>query len=179
MPVAFDANFLVPLLDAKAKVDPAIRAKMFYLVNRLHKAGDKIVVPTPALAEFLIKADDAAPAYLEALNRSKYFRVVSFDQRAAVEVAAAHREALGTGDKREGTASPWTKVKYDRQIVAIAKVEGVTAIFSDDPHIATYAKRDGIPVTTLADLPEPPTDAQAELPLLPPTDKEGQDGTGG
>ena len=47
-----------------------------------------------------------------------------FGTRAAVEAAAAHREAMLAGDKREGSSASWAKVKFDRQIVAIAKVEG-------------------------------------------------------
>jgi hypothetical protein len=90
---------------------------------------------------------------------------VDFDQRAAVEVAAAPREALAAGDKRGGSDSPWAKIKFDRQIIAIARVEGATTIYSDDDDIVRFAKSYGIAVIRVCDLPLPPEDAQQSLPL--------------
>jgi hypothetical protein len=47
-------------------------------------------------------------------------------------------------------------VKYDRQIVAVAKVCGATTIYSDDKDVRTLAKTVKIEVIGLADLPLPP-----------------------
>jgi hypothetical protein len=76
--------------------------------------------------KILVRAGDAGPEYLDILNKSASFRIVPFDQRAAVEVAAALREAIDAGYKKGGTQSPWAKVKFDRQIVAIAKLQSPT-----------------------------------------------------
>lgn len=54
-------------------------------------------------------------------------------------------------------------MKYDRQIVAIAKVHGATTIYSDDGDISALAKRAKINVISLADLPLPPQKAQLDL----------------
>ena len=119
----------------------------------------------------LIRAGDAGPKYLQELNSSACFRIVSFDQRAAIEAAAAHRDAIGRGDKREGTNAAWAKVKFDRQIVAIAKIEGATSIYSDDEDIQKLGKKSGIAVIGIADLPLPPEDAQHNLNLDVPNDE--------
>ena len=37
-----------------------------------------------------------------------------------------------------------TKIKLDRQIVAIAKVEGATAVDSDDRNVVAYAREAGL-----------------------------------
>jgi len=108
----------------------------------------------------LIGAGEAAPKYLEIINRSSRFRVASFGERAAVEAAAAHREMIDAGNKKE-TGEIWAKVKFDRQIVAIAKVEGADCIYSNDQDIAKYAKREGILVISIPDLPTPPKDEPA------------------
>jgi hypothetical protein len=42
------------------------------------------------------------------------------------------RAAVDAGDKRVGSDATWAKVKFDRQIVAIAQVRRATAIYSDD-----------------------------------------------
>ena len=71
------------------------------------------------------------------------------------------------GDKRSGRPkelTPWQKVKFDRQIVAIAKVRGATEIYSDDQDIATFGADAGIPVCPVAEVPLPPP-KQEDLPL--------------
>ena len=173
MPVVFDASFLVALLDPKVKGDGDIDARVGFLVRSLEKARKKIIVPTPALSEVLIGAGDAAPKYLEIISRSSRFKVVPFGTRAAVEAAAAHRDALRAGDKREGSSSSWMKVKFDRQIVAIAKVEGADAIYSNDEDIERFSARDNLEVVKLNQLPFPPEKLQGQLSLaVPPDDEE-------
>lgn len=163
MEVVFDATFLIPLLDAQIQADVDADARLEHLVQSLDKTRYTILIPTPALSEVLIGAGDAAPQYLEILNRSRCFRILPFDQRAAVEAAAAHREAMDSGDKREGSEASWAKVKFDRQIVAIAKVAAARVIYSDDDDIARFAERDGLEVVTRAQLPQPPPETQGSL----------------
>jgi hypothetical protein len=91
---------------------------------------------------------------------------ITFDTRAAIEVAAMTRELLNSRERRRGTSSAtWTKIKFDRQIVAIAKVCNATVIYSDDEDIRKIAARAKIKVQGLADLPLPPEDAQLGLEL--------------
>jgi predicted nucleic acid-binding protein len=173
MPVVFDASFLMALLDPKLKGTGDIDARVDFLVRSLDKARNKIIVPTPALSEVLIGAGDASPKYLEIINKSARFKIVPFGTRAAVEAAAAHRAALRTGDKKEGSTSAWGKVKFDRQIVAIAKVEGADVIYSNDVDIERFSARDNLEVIKLEQLPLPPEKQQGELSLsVAPEDEE-------
>ena len=167
MPVVFDASFLIMLLDPKVKGEGDIDARLDFLVRTLDKAKTKIIIPTPALSELLIGASDNAPQYLEIINRSSRFKIAPFGTRAAVEAAAAHREALRAGDKKESSAS-WTKVKFDRQIVAIAKVEGAETIYSNDADIKRFSVRDNLQVVRLDQLPLPPEKPQGDLFVSPP-----------
>lgn len=57
----------------------------------------------------------------------------------------------------------WNKIKYDRQIVAIAKVNQATAIYTDDAGLRNTARRIGIAVVGVADMLLPPAKAQIEL----------------
>jgi len=59
------------------------------------------------------------------------------------------------GDKKEGSSN-WSKVKFDRQIVAIARVEGAERIYSNDDDIKRFGASDGIEVVMLDDLELPP-----------------------
>jgi hypothetical protein len=82
-------------------------------------------------------------------------RTRPFDDRAAVETAIMTREAIAAGDKRAGSDAPWQKVKVDRQIIAIARVESATRIYSDDRNLVAFAKRLGMDVISTWDLPTP------------------------
>ena len=82
-------------------------------------------------------------------------RIAPFGERAAIEAAARHREAIRTGDKKEGMES-WPKVKFDRQIVAIAQVEGAERIYSNDEDIYRFGRGEGLQVIRLEELEPPP-----------------------
>ncbi|MDT7041505.1 type II toxin-antitoxin system VapC family toxin [Candidatus Nitronereus thalassa] len=170
--VVFDTAILLLLFspDTSAPIDPATKnpiedakERVDYLVEKLEKQKTKIIVPTPVLSELLVHSDKAGPGYLSKLNSSAAFRIIPFDIKAAIEVAAMTKAALNSGDKKDGGAGTWAKIKYDRQIVAIAKVEGATTIYSDDENIDKFAKKKGINVIGLSALPLRPEEAQTDL----------------
>ena len=152
--VVFDTSFLIPLLDPRVKGVGVVDGKLTHLIETLDKQKDVVIIPTPALSETLIGAGDAAPAYLDILNKTPRFRIAAFGARAAVEAAERHRQAL-RNDKKEGTDS-WAKLKFDRQIIAIAKVEGAERIYSNDADIQRFGKAEGLQVIRLDELPDPP-----------------------
>ena len=170
--VVFDASILVLLFDPDARppTDPETgqpvsrcKERLEYLIATFEREQTKVIIPTPVLSEALVRAGEAGPAYLEELGRSARFKILPFDTRAAVELAQLTREALDRGDKKEGTDAPWSKVKFDRQIVAIARTEGAEVIYSDDTDIRRFGKRLGIEVIGIAELPLPPEDPQPGL----------------
>jgi hypothetical protein len=103
--------------------------------------------------------------YVEKIRENAIFRVEPFDEAASIELADIEITARRNGNKR-GVAegSEWQKVKFDRQIVAISKVHGVSTIYSDDPHIKSHGAECNIQVLALADLPLPPA-VQTDLPF--------------
>ncbi|MEX0959108.1 MAG: PIN domain-containing protein [Burkholderiales bacterium] len=161
MTVLFDANILIELLSPKTPVDR--RDRLEYLVEQLQKDKIAIVVPAPSLTELLAKAGKAREAYLATLDANKTIRIAPFGKRAALECAMAMEKSIAAGDKRGGAKSTWAKAKFDRQIVAIAEVEGAKIIYSDDGDILKYCRPYGIEVRITADLPLPPHAAQGKL----------------
>jgi hypothetical protein len=129
-------------------------------------------MPTPVMSELLVHAGPGTAELITRLTKSTTFRVVPFDTRAAIELAVMTRNAIDQGDKRSGVDAPWNKIKFDRQIVAIAKVAGATAIYSDDRQLRTFAEQQGLTVIGLADLPLP---RQPELPLPIPSENPDAD----
>jgi hypothetical protein len=178
--VVFDAPILMLYLDesleppkdqATGDPIPKARERVECLIQRLADDNQKVVVPTPALSEVLVYAGPAQAEWLEHLNSRSCFRIASFDSRAAIEAAIAIREAIAGGDKKGGNADAnWQKCKVDRQIVAIAKVEGAETIYTQDKHVVNYAEQAGLKAYGVADLPEPPSDPQTSLSFDPPRD---------
>ena len=159
MRVAFDAVALSAYLYPKAKYPVAIDRvpeRLKLLVEELEAANAKIIIPTPVLCEFLVLAGDDGPQYLAELHTSDVFKVEPFDEASAIEAAARLRKDLDDDNKRLGTKQRWQVCKVDREFVAVAKVHGVTCIYSDDSHIRKLGNVIGIKVKGIADLPAPP-----------------------
>ncbi|MGO6722439.1 hypothetical protein ACC717_21320 [Rhizobium ruizarguesonis] len=138
------------------------------LLEDLAKSKVRIVIPTPALSEALVRAGGSAGAtYIAKLRSSKHFLIEAFDDRAALEVALWTKSAIDAGDKKGGSDETWAKIKYDRQIVAIAKVIGATTIYSNDDNLCKFAFSRGIKAIGIHELPLP--DATAQMRMFPDT----------
>ena len=155
--VSFDTNFLLIALRKEkipASVDRA-RDRVMYLIETLHQSREKIVIPTPVFAEVLVHSGKAGSTYLAELQKSSKFKIAALDTRAAIEVAADIVVSKKKGDKRGGSKETWAKANFDRQIAAISKAEGAHTIYTDDKGVAIPAKRMGMKIVRLADLPLP------------------------
>jgi len=171
MMVLFDATTLLLLFAADAGVPTDSsgaeitfpKARIEGLVMDLTKSKTKIVIPTPALSEVLVRAGGkAGPEYLAKIRKSACFRIEAFDERAAIEVALMTKAAIDKGDKKSGSDETWAKVKYDRQIVAIGKVHSVTAVYSDDRGVRSFGNGQGLRVIGVGELPIPNAAAQKD-----------------
>lgn len=162
MAVAFDASILIDLFNPRLKGDR--RAKLDHLVTELQKKRTKILIPTPALTELMVRAGGARDAIHLKLSGKSPFQITPFDSRAAMECALLLEDALNAGEKRQVTN---TKFKFDWQIVAIASSHDATIIYSDDGDIARYGKRANLSVIKTDDLPLPASALQGSLDLPP------------
>ena len=157
------------------------RERVAFLVNQLEKARTRVVIPAPVLSEVLVRVPPAeAQNLVEQLGTYSVFRIEPFEARAAIELAIMTRNAIdgGRDPKRRNPQATWAKLKFDRQVVAIAKVLQATTIYSDDGDIHRIAKRENIEVIGLADLPLPPEDPQIPLQLDAPVDVPETEGEG-
>ena len=160
--VAFDADILIKLFGHRASASD--KKKLAYLVKTLEETSERVLIPTPALAEYLALAGASASAMLDELRKHAVFYIAPFDQKAAVECALALDRDRSAGDKRGGAAGTWAKIKFDHQIVAIAKVNGVRQIYTEDGAVQRLAKRAGIPALGAADVQLP--DSEKQVPLF-------------
>lgn len=157
--IAFDTTFLTLMLvpDAKHSIANA-RDRVEFLISDIHGSGERIIIPTPALSEILVRGGSARNDIIQTLTKSPKFLIAPFDVRAALELSLMTDAALTKGDKRDGAAGTWVKVTLDRQIVAISKTFGARTIYSEDRHVQAIATREGLAVCSVGDIkiPEPP-----------------------
>jgi len=162
MITAFDANFLLMLFDKKVKVPkrvgrPVIRdaqERIDLLVQDLAKKRSKIVLPTPALAEFLLLASDSYGKYIAEIKKYAVFEVFGFDDPSCIELVDL--SLLHGKPKKFKPEDTWAKLKYDRQIVAIAKANRAVSIYTTDDGLGAFAEQCGLKRVDLEDLPELP-----------------------
>lgn len=159
--IVLDTNALVRWMIAAEGSDD--EARFAGLVDVCKKASLAIGIPTPVFAEFLVRTDEATTPLLQAFERKRSVRLLPFDKRCAHECALLDRAALASRNKRAGSTDAWQKVKIDRQIIAIARVNGVTRLISEDGNLKGLAARVGIEATAVDDLPIP--DAAKQLPI--------------
>lgn len=162
--VAVDANVLV----CSCENDGERKEKVLNLLAQIDKRKGRLIIPTPAIAEFLVNAEQAGLGVLDALQKKSSVYVANFDLSAAHECALMDAAALGRKDKRDGMDQAWQKVKFDRQIVAIAKANGAKLIVSDDAGVRANAVRVGIRAMSIDELPIPDHARQVKLPIKEP-----------
>jgi hypothetical protein len=136
--VAVDAPFLKTFLDKRNRPH-----SVTHLIKTLSAENTKVIIPTPALAEVLTHGPDSAQIWMEAINTCACFQVRPFDDKASIELT----ELLG-----KTAAGIRDILRFDRQIVAIAKVYGASVIYADDEKVAEFAAECGIVAKRLKDL---------------------------
>lgn len=164
MIIALDNSSFTLLVNPEARppLDPETgetlthaKARIEGLINDLG-SNDRLIMPTPALAEALIVAADAAGELLDRIQTFSRIAIAPFDQRAAAEAAMMHHEAIAVyGTKKGASSQPWQKVKFDRQIIAIAKVHRADVLYSDDVKMCAFANSVGLATQSTWELQVP------------------------
>ncbi len=193
--IIFDASYLVvylhpdpePAKDRSNQPVTKFRERVNYLVATLNATDQIIGVPTPALAEILVRSGKGKYKYLQTIGDAYKFQVLPFDQLAAID--AAELIAIIKAEHKSQPLATWAKVKFDIQIAAISKAAGATIIYSDDTDIEAHGRRLKIDVKRICDLPLPPeeleqpktkpVDAIGQAQLFDAIPSEGQDGKAG
>ena len=82
------------------------------------------------------------------------------------------KDAIDAGNKRLRLATGGQQIKFDRQIIAIARVEGVSRIYSNDPDFKKLVGPNGPQVLAFADLPSSPEEDQKSMNFHKEEDEE-------
>jgi len=172
--VIFDSNVLVQALTGTKEgvsltdprtgnVIPDLDLRAQALVDKVDSQGGTVLIPTPVLAEFLVGIDlNSQQTYINLIKTQSCFEVVPFDEIAAIECAQfPDLKEL----KKLNPSDTSNKVKFDRQILAIAKSSGVDEVWTHDKGVYNRCKTFGLIAKSLADIS--PSPEQYPMNFLP------------
>lgn len=128
-----------------------------YLMQRLEESDSTLIIPATVWAEFLVIADEAAQEYLAVIKDKAFVRIMPFDHISSVEAAIDQRRALKAGNRQADFSGTRQCLKADRQIVAIAKTNGVDMLYTGDQDIVRIGASMNVSVTALWDMDPPPS----------------------
>lgn len=133
--------------------DPKLRIEA--LIDMVESCGGLIIIPTPVLAEYLVGIDkNDHQNQLGLIQRKSCFEIASFDEIAAIECAQMPSIKELKAMMKSDTAN---KVKFDRQIISIAKSLNVDEIWTHDIGVFKRCKEMGMTVKSLADIEPAPS----------------------
>lgn len=168
MKLLLDNNILIQILapSATGLTDPTtkepldrVEERAKALIDDAESKNALLLIPTPVLSEFLMGvAAEQFQNYLDILSNHACFEIVDFDTMAAIECAMLPtRQELAQLAPNQLAS----KLKYDRQIIAIALATGVDEIWTHDYSLGKIAMAKGLAVKSLADIE--PAAVQAPL----------------
>lgn len=165
--VIFDTNFFSWFCDRASPVafvpedeDDSLETRFDLMLSSLEEQGAEVMIPSTVLAEILCASRINQESALNTLNQETVFRIVGFGQKAAEEFGKLFRGYNRTSTDRN-------VLKFDLQILAIAKTEAVDVIYSSDSGLQKQAQKIGIKTYSFQTLPRPPRPAQASFQLFP------------
>ncbi|MBK3748262.1 type II toxin-antitoxin system VapC family toxin [Stutzerimonas balearica] len=169
--ILIDTSVLVFLInpDARPPVDVSTgqqvtrcKERIEYFIKQNRKR--KILIPTPAYAEILVRAGSELDQVMSILSSSSVFKIEPFDESAAIECALLQQYQAKCGPRIPvDEAETWAKVKFDLQILSVGIRHGAKEMFSDDKKLRRKAMKLGIEVKGIADMPLPPEDPQLRI----------------
>lgn len=172
MRVIFDTNILVPLLsEIKPDFKPTdpntgavitdIARRVEALIDQIDNVNGTVVIPTPVLAEFLVGIDKKEhQAHLNLIKGVSCFEIAPFDELAAIECSQMPTIQELRQMMKSDSAN---KIKFDRQIIAIAKSLSVDEVWTHDKGVYNRCKQLGISVKTLSLIEPNPIQTKMEF----------------
>ena len=171
--IALDAGVLIAHRNPHVSED--LRVRIDSVIREAGRSRKPIILPSPAVTEYLagVGSPEATSKAHEVLHSEKAFRVAPVGERASLEVALTMARVKNK-QMRKAEGVSWAKAKFDWQIVAIAKVEGATKIYTTDREVVRAAEHIGIEGIYVPDMPLPDDARQKTIPFEPLNEDHGR-----
>jgi hypothetical protein len=159
--IVFDAGIGVVPLEPNAReanVDRVAR-----LAASFKGVRTRFMIPRPVLRHALALAEAGRLADPGEPDGFVRFQIMPVDTPAGIAFAEVTRDVLDTLDQTGGLPDPGAAEASDRQIVALARPDGVEFVFCDEADVRSLARRIRRDVIGLAGIPLPPDDPRYGL----------------
>jgi predicted nucleic acid-binding protein len=138
---ALDSNIVI--WGIKQEAQPGQEGKIGRAKELLRVLDEEkaiIIIPAPVIAEIMFRVPVAEHAEVMSLLSTR-FRIAPFDTAAAMIAAQIRQRLTASGDFKKIQANDNREaIKFDIQIVAIAKLHGVKALYSEDKGLRSVAR---------------------------------------
>lgn len=157
MRVAFDTSFLNVLFNVNVGLKP-YQGRVRRLVESLEKREGLIIIPMPAWAELLVglRLRTSLQNYEDvkkAISESPLFEIMPFDLMSSDILVEVTYAALKENRIRIEAQGVKQKLKFDRQIIAVAKACEAEILYTADRDQTRFAKNEfGLEVKNLDSL---------------------------
>ncbi len=139
MMVMVDNNFLIRLVDDNETY------RIF--IQSLERSEVFLGLPTPVIAEFLVRDDNYDRAtFLSKVN--SFTQIFDFDMKSALISAGVFRDLLDVGYIKENNRERQT-IKVDIQIIAITMANGVSKLYTADKGIIEIIDKLELPIEVI------------------------------
>lgn len=154
--VCFDTGPIIWGVQGRAKPgqEHMVRRTKRY-IRYLADQRKAIMIPAPALAEYLIKFDQKDREQQKKLIEQQFF-VPAFDLPAAELAAELEHDSALLKSVKAANGVTRDQLRVDAQIVAIAVVQKAEKIITNDPHLKEIA-RGRIPVEEVPQITDQPS----------------------
>ncbi|MGG2139933.1 type II toxin-antitoxin system VapC family toxin [Symbiopectobacterium sp. RP] len=125
------------------------------LLEHIERQGGTIAIPAPVLAEYLLGIDGERNkhAHVERISSMNCFEIIPFEELAAVECSLLPSiQEFKQFSKQINSNQTANKIRFDRQIISIAKANGITEIWSSDGEVIKKGKEAGIDVKSISEI---------------------------
>lgn len=157
--VIFDTNFLTYFSDSSGSfafnpedVSDSLEERFDYLLEQLSNADAEIIIPAPVLAEVLSARHANQGTIIDLVDDADNMFISPFDARQSIEFGYLFRNSERDPEDSRNA------FKFDLLILACAKVQGVSVIYTADKNLRRKAKRMGIQAYSFQDLDRAPSD---------------------
>lgn len=162
MKIIIDTNVLVPMITglkpnhqftnpANGQIISNVDLRSKALIDLIELNKGVILIPTPVLAEYLLGIErEMHFQHVNLINSMKCFEISPFEEISAMECALLPTlKELRQMSKESCTAN---KIKFDRQIIAIAKATNADEVWTHDKGIYDKCKELNLSVKSFADI---------------------------
>lgn len=171
MRICIDSNYFAVLIDQatgdiRDRNNNVIEFARERLLHFIKENTAEIILPSPVYSELLLISSVTADLLDKYLGNNGRFITCPYDVRSARILAEVEKPELTKGNKRSDRTETMARLKFDRQILSIAKRNNTEVIITSDKGFIKDACRYDLKTMCATEMELPPNIVQPKLNLV-------------